>query len=435
MRKIEVEELDPVRRRLAVEIPQDEVEAELSRVFRELEQSVRVPGFRPGRVPRRVLEQYFGKRVRSEVADRLIGDSLRDALREKDIRPVGRPQLTAGEVAAGQPLRYSVTLEVKPEIELHSYRGLQAQRRVPRVTDEDVDRMLQRMRQRAASLVPIADRSELRDGDFADLQYEAWRRGKRIAGGESELFMVDSSAPPSAPGHHLVGMKVGEEREFDLPAGDEETSSPPVRFACKLRRILERRLPELDDEFARDQGDVDSLAELREKIREVLVRQAEHMADEQLRRELVDRLVTEHDPDVPEAMVDSRAEQLARELLMQSGAPPPTATREQELLASLAQRLRPDARRQVQAELVLEAIARREDLQVSDAELEGEVEKRASVAGPEAERVRRLYQMPELRESLREKLLRERALDLVVQSAVVETVSVDSSVADAESSG
>jgi trigger factor len=432
MANVEVENVDSIRRRLRVEIPAGEVASELDRAFADLSRNANVPGFRRGRAPRSVLERLAGDRLRAEVFEKLVRESFLDALRSEKIDPVGQPQISTEKAEPGQPLCYSATVEVVPEVSLGEYSGLEVERPLRTISDEDVDAVLDNMRSSAAKLEPITDRKSTAIGDVATVDYEA-RIGAKLAGkGEDRLVEVAAGGPGEI-GAHLEGCEVGEKREFDVDY-PEDFSNPDlagktVHFMAEVKALGLRELPDLDDDFAKAYGGCETLAEMKVKVREQLESQAQHDADGAVRNALVSRLVAGHDIEVPQAMVARRADGMVDEFIQSLGARRPPASREHEMRERLRRDVEPQASEQVKATLLLEAIAAREGLEILDSELEEEIDRFAQQAGTAGERVRALYQDPHARSALRAQRLRERALDRVVEQSRVSNVEAKTSIA------
>jgi trigger factor len=439
MTKVSMETVDAVRRRLAVEVPAGEVAARIERAYDELRRTASVRGFRPGRAPRSVLEQLFGERVRVEVFSKLVQDSYLEALREQSIEPVGQPEIVTERAEPGEALRYSAVVEVKPAIVVSGYKGLAAERREREITETDVDAFLEDLRQSNAHLHPIDDRSDARRGDVATIDYVARIESRIVGRGDGRRVPVGSGSATDV-GERLVGARIGEPAEFtiDYPAeyGDADVAGRQVSFRVEVKALASKHVPELDDEFAKDHGDAETLAELRHKVGEHLSATARREADSALRDSLLDHLVRGHEIEVPQAMVAHRTEAMVDEFLDSLGSRRPPASREAEVRSRLGSEMRPRATEQVKASLILEAIAAQERLDVADDEVEERIERLAERGGANLRpRIRAVYQEPAARESLRERLLQEKALDLVLQHAEVRTVDANSGVADASGNG
>lgn len=438
MTKVALETVDAVRRRLAVEIPASDVTAEIDRAYDQLRRRARVPGFRQGRAPRSVLERMFGDQVHADVFGRLVSESYSEALREQRIEPVGQPEIVTEHAEPGAPLRYSATVEVRPSVVATGYTGMAAERPLRTTTEADIEQFLDGLRHEQARLVPIEERRVASTGDVATIDYEARVDGKLIGRGEGRMVTV-GGVPTDGPGAHLAGVEIGIPTAFDIeyPAdhANPELAGKRVNFNVTVQALSLRDVPPLDDAFAKQVADLDSVEMLRTRVREQLDAAARREADSSVRAELVARLVTSHDFDVPQTMVERRTDALVEEVLEGLGNRRPPASREDQLREQLRSELGNRAREQVKAGLLLEAIAEQEHLDVDDAELDARIDHLAESAGKARERVRALYQDSGTRALLRGRLLQERAIELVVERAAITDVERASGVAGVAGNG
>jgi len=439
MMKVEVETVDPVRRRLAVEVPAEEVRNEMERAFVELGRHARVRGFRPGRTPRPVLEQLFGDRVRAEVFGKLIQQSYEEALRERGLAVVSDPQIVTEKAEPGAALRYSATVEVRPEVHVQNFTGLQVDRPLAPVLDADVDAFLERLRESLAQLQPITDRTRVQRGDVVTMDYEARRDDRVVGRGDDRLLEVGRAAFTESFDAELEDAEVGSTREFTVTYPAEHSNAvlagQQIHFRVTVKALARKEVPPLDDDFAKDHGECETLAALRERVRQRLEAEAVQRADEAVRAGLIDKLVRDNEIMVPEAMVHRRAHALAEDFLHSMRNPRLPQRDERGVLERLSTELEPRAREQVKAALLLEAVARQEHIEIGESEVQTEIEQMAAQAGNAGERVRALYQEESARAALRTRLLQQRALDLVASRATVTTIEPTSSVADAEQKG
>jgi trigger factor len=427
MLKVEVETLSPIRRRLRVEVPQEQVVAELERAYSGLSRRARVPGFRPGRAPRQVLERQFGDHVRSEVFGKLIQNSLNEAVEREEIAVIGSPHIETEQAQPGQALRYSATVEVYPEIDVRGYEGLEIERPVQAVTDDDVDRHLDELRESLAQLRPIEQRTAVERGDVAMLDYEGRVDGKIVTRGESRSCEIGRSTFPAGFEDHLLGAEIGKEIDFELRLPEDyaaaELAGKTVSFHVAVRGLATKELPELDDDFAKDHGECETLAELRARARAQLEASAARVAEERLRAGVVAKVIeAQGEVEIPTAMVEQRLQQLASEVVEEWKARRIWPKDEAAAFASLREELAPRAHTHVKTAVVLDAIARHEGIEVSDGDVEAEVERAVGAAGDAADRVRSLYSAPEARESVRTRLRRQRVVDLVLARARIREV-------------
>lgn len=437
--KVVVETVDELRRRLAVEVPAEEVSAELEKAYLELGRAAKVRGFRPGRVPRSVLERLFGDRVRADVFDRLIQQSYTEAIEERQLAVVANPEIVTEQARAGEPLRYSATVEVKPEFAVAHYTGLEVERPLAPVTEADVDVFMERLRESFAQLRPILDRSRVEAGDVVTLDYEVRVDGRLIGRGESRQVEIGANAFPEEFNTRLLGAAVGSELDFPVTYPPEHTvaelAGRTAQFHVRIQALSHKELPALDDEFAKDHGECATFDELRQRVRARLEAEAGRQADDAMRDRLLRAVTDANDIPIPSALVQRRTDALVQEVWREWQQRRIRPKNQAEAETRLREELGPRARQQVKVALLLEAIARQEGITISEGEVEDRIATLATDAGAAADRVRALYQAPEARQDLRARMVQARAVDVVVAAAKIHTVERATSVAEASENG
>lgn len=417
--KTNVAELSGSRRRIDVEIAAPRVQAELDRAFTLVGRQARLPGFRPGKAPRHVLERMFGDDVRREVLGRLVEESFHHAVHEHDLDVVGQPEIDAGGVVSGQALQYTATVDVRPVIDLTSLPELEAERPVVAVGEEDVERVVESLRESVAQLRPIEDRSVVEAGDVVTLNVVSRLDGAEPMTREGVLVEAGGGSFPLALERQLVGQQKGRRVSITVPYPEDYANGGLAGKSAEMEvEVLDLRakeLPPLDDDFARDHGHADSLAAMREKLRADLERQETERAESHVRESLLEQLIAKTGFEVPASLIDRRCDAMLMTLDLRL---PEGAERDQ-AVAQLRERLRPRAEREVRADLLLDAVASREGVEVSDDDVTHEVDAMATQDGQARERVRALYERPEARDALRARLRRQRAMERVLSGAKI----------------
>jgi trigger factor len=431
--KVEFADVSETRKRLTIEIPADAVDGEIDRLVGRLGRTAKVPGFRPGKVPPRVVWQRFKDEILHDVAHDLVPHALEEALRERGLEPVDTPDVRDVVVEQGQPLAFVATFDTVPAFDPGEYRGLALRRQAATVEDAAVDETLERLRQRAARFEPVEGRP-LAAHDWATVDLE-----RQVLGAEPapkpeshENVTIDLSAEANPPGfsEHLVGLEPGAHKAFTVhyPADHavSELAGRSVEYGVTLKAIKQRVVPALDDEFAKDLGSFDALAALRARVREDLEHEAAHEADGALRGDLLAELAKRVPFAVPDALVehelDRRVEDFARRLVEQQVDPRKagidwTAFRSAQREAAVES---------VKAMVVLDEVARREPVVVSDEDLAGELARFAERSGRTVDAVRAQVEKDDGMARLRGGLRREKTVELLLGNASITTVGAAS---------
>jgi trigger factor len=424
--QVAVADISQCRKGLTVEVSVEEVNAAFEKTYGAYARHLKIPGFRPGRVPRELIKQRFAKEAEEEVVQSLVPEALQAAVAEHMLRVVGEPQIDALSISQGEPLKFRATFEVMPEFELKEYKGLKLTKRVATVTDEDVEHTLDHLRQSAAEFVPVEDRPS-RDGDFVSVNLV----GKYVEPpGEEDLKSDDVQIEVGANNvqpeftENLRDVKAGDVREFRVKYPEdfsaEGLAGKTLDFTATVVAVREKEAPELDDEFARDFGDYENLQQLRDRIRENLTASAESRADSGLREEVVKRILEDYDFEVPSALVEPQATDRAREfayLLMRNGVPPQTI-KEIDWEGRMNE-FRPLAARDVRSALVFDKIGEAEKVEVSRWEVEAEIESMARMSGEPADQLKARLTKEDSLSSIEHRLRHQRALEAVIKHAEV----------------
>lgn len=421
--KVTVEELSPSRRALNVELPPERVAATMEATLKELSRKIHVPGFRRGKVPPQIIQRRFQSNLQEEVLRELIPDSYREALTQVDFTPVSQPRVEDVHFHTGEPLRYRAVVEVKPPVTVKDYHGIPLERKPVEVTDQEVDRALELLREDAAEYVPREGWPALRD-DLIVLDHEGAIHGKPFKGGSGKNLTLLLGRGGYVPGfeEQVVGLQKGDHKQFRLtfPADfpRKDLAGRSAEFAVTIKEVKKRRVPDLDDDFARTVGDTDSVAALRDKLRGELKARKTREQEADLKRTLLEKLAAAHQVELPEALVEAEAASLVQEMLGRVQASGGRVQGLAENAEALTARAFEVARRRVKESLLLEAVARQESLTVDDAEIDAEIDAMAGAyPGEGGASVRRAMQDPGRRTGLRARLLERKAVDFLYQQA------------------
>lgn len=440
--KTEFIDVSDTQKNLVVEIPSTVVDAEIDKVARDYSRAARVPGFRPGKVPAKVVRQRFRDQILHDVAHGLIPRAVDEALREKGVEPVDTPDIRDVVVEEGQPLKFTASFETVPPIEPGDYASITLHTRGTTVGDAAVDETLTDLRQRAARYEPLSEPRGVQHGDSVvmDLIRTATPKLEEplvVLAGEPagppptkepqtdkhNDVTVEIGATANPPGfdEQLVGLHEGAEKTFDVRYPDDysiqELAGTTVSYSVSIKAIRKRVVPELDDEFAKDLGDFQDLGALRARIRGDLEHQAKHEADREARGELLRQLAARVTFDVPGALldreIDRRMEDFVRRLMEQQIDPMKVNINWEEF----REKQRDAASEAVRGALALDEVARREHISVSEAEVSAEVERYAERTGRGAAAVRASLEKEGGIARLYSGLRREKTVDFLLSKA------------------
>lgn len=426
--RVTTHEQSPVIRRLEVEVDPSRVRNAFDRAYRDLARRARVPGFRPGKAPRSVLQKMFGAQVREDIERLLVAESLPEAVQEADVHPVTEPAIDAQPPEPDAPFRYTAQVEVKPTIELPALEGLPAKRPSADVVDTEVLEELENLRERHAQLVEEPEDVVAAEGHTLKIDFVGRIDGEPFEGGSGQDVPVELGGDRFIPGfaEQLVGARAAEDREVrvDFPEdyGNAELAGREAVFAVHVAAVQRRDVPELDDDFAKDLGDFEDLAALRTRVREDMIAQRERAAEQALHRSVMDALVERTTFDVPPGLVERRLEsQLQRAHRELADSMPHDQLHQQ--IDSWRENWRPQAERDVREALLLEAVSAAKDVEASDEEVEARIAEMAEGQGMDPARLRQAYGEGDLIEALRVQLQDEKALALLCAEAKIEETS------------
>jgi trigger factor len=418
------------RRELDLEIPAEEVSKAMERVAKEFARIANVPGFRRGKAPISLIRRRFADDIKGEVLQSLVPERVEKAVAEQKLTPVSQPQVDKLDYAEGQPLKFRAVFEVLPDFELGNYKGLEIEVPAMDVTDEDVAKALEEMRERAAAFAPVEGRA-VENGDFVQLKL----LGTPAGGGDplqadSVLCHIGAEETMAAFNENLRGAKAGEHKNFDVvyPADypDAKLAGKTYRYAAEVLGIKTKKLPELNDEFAKDVSDAATLDELKKKARDSLEHQRDHKHKELLHEKILAAIVKLHDFPVPEALVehqmDVRLERVVRSLAAQ-GVDPRAVNVD---WVTLRRRQQERAADDVKAELIVDRIASKENIDVNDQEVDQELQHLAGHSGESAEAIRARLTKQGTLDRMKAKLRSDKTLDWLAQNSRIKTVAAAS---------
>lgn len=417
---VNFEDLSPVRKSIEVEIPADRIASEASRVTTEFGRQANLPGFRKGKVPPNVVRTRFAKEIQEEVMSRLLPVSFQEAIAGKGLEPVGDPELEHMDpFIEGAPLKYKAKFEVKPQIELQDYRGIEVEEHPVEVGDADVDAMIERLREQASAYRVETERG-IQDGDFAVIDIVSNAEGMETKRDSGHVKIGEESPLPELH-DALRGKKAGETVTFDKAypedATNEDFRNKTIHHEITLKEIRVQEKPEVTDDFAKSFGGWDDVAQMREAISADIRRHREAEIMRAKRNQIGEALLERHHFEVPETLVDDelgKSMQNYARFLASQGVNLENADLD---WRKIGEDFRPEAIKRAKRGLILEAIARKENIEVSDVEVDAEIRKAAREGERDFAEVKHRLRHDGGYEALRASMAQDKALELLIRES------------------
>ncbi|MBW8350234.1 trigger factor [Bacillus sp. IITD106] len=411
---------------LTVEVDAATVNNGLDVAFKKVSKQVNIPGFRKGRIPRSMFEKRFGvESLYQDALDAILPDAYISAIEETGIEPIDRPDIEIEQMEKGKELIFKATVQVKPEVKLGEYKGLEVEKMDTEVTDEDVDAELKQLQERQAELV-VKEEGEVADGDTVVIDFEGFVDNEPFEGGKSENYSLEIGSGSFIPGfeEQLIGAKTGEEKDVEVTFPEEyhaeELAGKPAVFKVKVHEIKSKELPELDDEFAQDVSEeAETLEQLKESIKNRLVESKKNEAEQKLRDELVEKATENAEVDIPEVMVETEVDRMLKEfeqrLQMQGMTLDLYFQFSGQDEDALRGQMKEDAEKRVRTNLTLEAIAKAENIEADDEAAEEEMKKMAETYQMDLGEIKKL--LGGNLENLKADLKVQKAVEFLVENS------------------
>lgn len=427
LEKTTLEKLDNNKVKLTIHVGQDSFEEGMQKSYLKNRKSISIPGFRKGKVPRKVMEQYFGESILYEDAiNEVFPPAYDQAVKETGIEPVDRPELDIVQIGSDQDFIFTAEVTVKPEVELGQYKGFEVDRVEYIVTDEEVEERIKQTLEQNARWVSVEDRP-VKTGDRVILDYSGSIDGELFEGGTAEKQNLEIGSGHFIPGFEekMVGMELGEEKDLKVTFPEEyhaeELKGKEAIFHVKLHEIKEKELPDLDDEFAKDVSEFDTLDEYRADIKQKLEKNAEERSNTELKNNLIDLAVNNAKVDIPDVMVDFELDNMLRDIdnqLRYNGLNIESYLKiANTSIDDFRAQYKDDAYNRVKTQLVIEAIGKAENIEVSEEDYEKQYELLAKQYNQEVETIKKSLQGG--LEHLENSIIAEKTIELLVDEAKV----------------
>ena len=405
--------------KLTIEVSSEEFENALAKAYKKNKNKISMPGFRKGKAPRAMIEKMYGKGIFYEdAANSIIPDAYADAAKESELEIVAQPEIDVTQIESGKPFIFTATVALKPEVTLGEYKGIEVEKKEVEVTDEEVEAEINKVRESNARMLDIDDRAT-QDGDTVLIDFDGYVDGKQFEGGKADDYslVLGSHSFIDNFEEQLVGKNIGDDVEVNVTFPEnyqaEELQGKPAVFKVKIKEIKVKELPELDDDFAQDVSNFDTIAEYKEDLKKKLTENKEEALKREREEAVIGKIIENAQMDIPEQMVDAQTRQMTQEFAQRLSSQGLSIDQYMQFTGLTPQKmieeLKPQALKRIQSRLVLEAVVAAENIETTEEELDKEIENMAS-----------MYQMEvdKLKEVIGEEEKKQIGLDLAVQKAV-----------------
>ena len=423
---VQVEKLEKNMAKLTIEVSAAEFEKALEDAFLKNKNKISVPGFRKGKVPRQMVEKMYGPEIFYEdAANALIPDAYSKALDECEEDIVSSPEIDVTQIEKGKSFIFTATVALKPEVKLGKYKGVKVEAAEVTVTDEEVDAKIEKERENNARTIEVTDRP-VKDGDMTILDFEGFVDGVAFDGGKGENYPLTIGSGAFIPGFEdqLVGAEIGKEVEVNVTFPEdyqaEELKGKAAVFKCTIKEIKEKELPALDDEFASEVSEFDTLEEYKKDVKETLTIEKEKAARDAKEAAVIDAIIADSDMDIPEAMVTTQQKQMidefAQRMQMQGLSMEQYFQFTGATLDKMMEQVKPQAETRIKSRLVLEAVAAKEGIEATEEDYEEEIKTMAEVYQMEPDKIKEMLPEKSVK-GIKEDIAVKKAAEFVVNNA------------------
>ena len=413
--------------KLVIEATAEEFEAGLNTAYNKSKSKINVPGFRKGKAPRKIIEQLYGQEVFFEdAANAIIPDAYAKACIESELDIVSQPKISVAQLEKGKPFVFEAEVAVRPEVELGNYKGVEVSKVDTEATDADVEEEIKKVAEQNSRTITVEDRA-VKDGDMTVIDFEGFIDGEAFEGGKGENYPLTIGSHSFIDNFEdqIIGMNIGDEKAINVTFPEdyhaEELKGKPATFKVSVKEIKEKQLPDIDDDFAQDVSDFDTLDEYKADLKKKIAERKEAEAKKQKETEAIEKIVADSKMDIPQAMIDTQVTRMAEDFaqrLQQQGLSLEMYFKYTGLTAEkILDDMKPEAVKRIQNSLVLEAVAKAENIQVSDDEFNAELSKMAEMYKMEVDKIKEFMGESEEKQ-MRDDIAIQKAVDLIVSSAV-----------------
>ncbi len=416
---VQVEKLEKSMAKLTIEASAEDFEAAVNQAYQKNKSKISLPGFRKGKAPRKMIEKMYGPAVFFEdAANIIIPNAYEDAAKESELEIVAQPQIDVVQIEAGKPFIFTATVAVKPEVTLGDYKGIEVEKKTAEVTEEELNAELDRVRESNARTITVEDRA-VEDGDITTIDFEGFVDGEPFEGGKGTDYPLTIGSHSFIDNfeEQLIGKNIGEETEVNVTFPEEyqaeELQGKPAVFKVTVKEIKKKELPELDDEFAQDVSDFETVAEYKEDVQKKLLENKEAALKREKEEDVVNKIIENATMEIADPMVDTQVRQMTQEFAQRLQSQGLSIQQYMQFTGltpeKMAEELRPQALKRIQSRLVLEAVVAAENIEATEEDIQKELENMAAMYQMEADK---------LKDLIGEEEKKQIAMDLAVQKAV-----------------
>lgn len=418
-----VEQLENNRAKLTITVPAEDFGKALVAAYNKQKGKINISGFRKGKVPMAIIEKMYGPEIfYDEAANKVINETYPEAYDECELDIVSRPEIDVTQIEKGKDFIYTATVDLKPEVKLGTYKGIEVEKVDTTVSGLEVDEEIDRVRRQNARKIDVTDRAA-KDGDITNIDFEGFVDGEAFEGGKGESYTLKLGSKSFIPGFEdqIVGHEIGEEFDVNVTFPEdyhsEDLKGKAAVFKCKLNSLQEEQLPELDDEYVSDISDVETVDEYKDSIRKQLEEKKEKQAKTKIENAAIEKLMETSEMDIPASMIEGQQETMLNEFKQQLSMQGMsfdiysqyTGLNEETML----EQVKPEAEKRVKSRLVLEAVSKAENIEVSDEDVDKKLEEMAAMYGIEADKFKG-YIGDKEKESIKKDIAVEKAADFIV---------------------
>ncbi len=426
--KVTVEDVSSVKKKITVTIPRDVVNSAVEDAYVALSKKAKVKGFRPGKIPRDVLRSIFKDQVNADVTEKLFGDSYSKALAEVDIRPVSYPEVDTKGAVENEEFTYSAAVEVAPAVELADYKAIQVERLKVDIDKKEIDAFLTRLADNHSTLEKEEDDRPIQKGDIVTVSFEGSIGGKTIKDAKAENYPVEIGAGRFIEDFekNLIGEKAGRHLSFDVefPADyhTKDLAGKRVQFEVDIKEIRIKKVPEIDDEFAKDVGEFENLKALKEDVKKRLEEAAAKREDQAVSRRVIKKLVEKHPIEAPRSLVEAQSMDIIRDTEMRLRSQGLSLEMMEAKPDDMLATVRPRAEYEVKARLILEEIAKKESISTTREEAEERLKNDAQSLRMKYEDIKKRYDKNDAWDDLTSRMTEEKTLDFLTKLVTIKEV-------------